>query len=129
MPNEITYTKYMDTYGIGFALIDYDEDATPESSLPDLLAYAKEQGWDCPTTVYGMLPVNITIRASLIDDIEERLREDEYAGDDYEMPEEGRRFLLWAFGLYNTKHATAGNRYATVAVVVPEHLRYKRSSK
>lgn len=119
--------EYDEKHDIGFV---HDGYMFGEESVPlmrDLLEYLKEKRIECPDYVQGLVPVTITIDSEcMVDDIEETLCNDEYAGEYYEMPEDGKEFLKKCFEEYNEKYANYGNYCDTVNVEVPERYKYQR---
>lgn len=120
------YREYMEKYGIGFIHNAYQHGEVSVKGLEELLQTLKEEMIKCPDTVQGLIPVWVTIDPeSAVDDIEEALRSDNYAGENYKMTEEGKKFLEKCFEEYNVKYSTHGNDHVVFTVEVPEDMKYE----
>ena len=120
------YDEYMKKHGIGFAHYGYEGGEASMDTLQGLLEILHEEGIECPEKVIGLTPSLITIDPEhATDDLEQILIESEYAGEDYEMPAEGKEFLKKCFQEYNDNYATHGNYYEGVTVEVPEEMKYE----
>lgn len=120
------YHEYMKKYGIGFTHDGHADGEIGVKSLEGLLQILKEDEMECPDKVRGLIPVWILIDPeSALDSVEEALWNNKYAGEDYEMPEDGKNFLIKCFEEYNVKYANHGNAYQTLNVEVPEEMKYE----
>ena len=122
---KMTYKEYVEKYNLCFGHEDYLDGARMADSLGDLLEYFQERKYSCPDVVFGGVPVRLTIDLDFaIDSIEEQLYDQDFAGEDYEMTDEGKLFLKKCFSEYNEKYANYGNYCDVVAVTVPDEMKY-----
>ncbi len=120
------YDEYMEKHGIGFAHDGYEGGEASMATLQGLLETLQEKEMECPAVVIGLTPSLITIDPhDAADYLEEVMMDSEYAGEDYEMPAEGKEFLKKCFEEYNDNYATEGNYYEGVTVEVPEEMKYE----
>lgn len=120
------YDEYKEKHGVGFAHDGYEGGEASMDTLQGLLEVLKEKEIECPEKVTGLTPSLITIDPEhAIDGLEQILIESEYAGEDYEMPAEGKEFLKRCFQEYNDIYASEGNYYEGITVEVPEEMKYE----
>lgn len=120
------YKEYLEKYNYC-----YGHEAIEERmvlSLEELLEELKDIGVKCPDFINGGVPVPIKFDPkSTVESLEEQLWDEEFSGEDYEMSEEGKAFLMNCFEEYNDNYATFGNYCDTVSVKVPDEMRYELS--
>ena len=118
--------EYIEKYDIGYAHDGYCCGEGSFTDIEELLGYLKENEIRCPEYVQGLVRVSIIIDPEcMVDDIEETLCNDEYAGENYEMPEAGKEYLKKCFEEYNDKYANNGNYCDVVNVEVPLEMSYE----
>ena len=121
----MTYKDYMEKYHLCFGHDDYEGGEWMLPTLEELLETMKDYGYHCPDEVSGGIPVKILIDPrDAVDDIEQNLYDDDFSGDDYEMPENGKEYLRRCFQEYNEKYANYGNYCDTTPVTVPDEMKY-----
>ena len=121
----MTYKEYMEKYHYYFGHENYEYGVRMFPSLEKLLFVLKDGGYACPDKVDGGVPVKIEIDIEYaIDAIEDNLYDHDFAGEDYEMPDDGKEFLRKCFQEYNEKYANYGNYCDIVSVEVPDEMKY-----
>ncbi|MBR0576779.1 hypothetical protein KCG48_10585 [Proteiniclasticum sp. BAD-10] len=120
------YKEYLEKYDHGFGHEGFNDGESMLDTLEELLEYLKDEDIKCPDFVSGGVPVKITIDPETeVEYIEERLVYNDFAGDDYEMTEEGKLFLIKCFKEYNEKYANFGYYCEAVSVKVPDEMKYQ----
>ena len=122
----MTYKEYMEKCNCYFGHKHYEYGILMLASLEELLLELKDGGYACPDNIEVGIPVKITIDPEdAIDKIEQQLNND-FSGEDYEMPEGGKEFLRTCFQEYNEKYAKDSSNYCdTVTVEVPDEMKYE----
>lgn len=121
----MTYKEYMEKHHYCFGHDDYSDEQM-FTDLHELLECMQEEGLECPQVVKGGIPVKVMIDPDwAVDGIEDNLYENDFAGEDYEMPEDGVEFLKKCFREYNEKYANYGYYCETVPVTVPDEMKYE----
>ena len=122
----MTYKDYMEKYHHCFGHDDYEGGERMLPTLEELLETMKDDGYHCPDEVSGGIPVKILIcPRDAVDAIEQNLYDDDFSGEYYEMPENGKEFLKRCFQEYNEKYANYGNYCDTIPVTVPDEMKYE----
>ncbi len=126
----MTYKEYMEKYNYYFGHEHYEYGILMLPSLEELLLELKDGGYACPDKVDGGIPVKVAIDLEdAIDEIEQQLYNNDFPGEDYEMPEGGKEFLKKCFQEYNEKYAKYSNYCDTVPVEVPDEMKYEMGGK
>jgi hypothetical protein len=121
----MTYAEYKAKYNYAYGHENYECGERMVASLEDLLETLKDNEYPCPDEVDGGIPVKMTIDiGSAIDGIEQDLYDNDFSGEDYEMPLDGVEFLKKCFAEYNEKYANNGNYCDSVTVIVPDEMKY-----